>query len=364
MSSSDRKKLQQLYEGKVNKAISDAEAGVPPDQLKADVEQIDRYKKLLDVSQGEFTPEASFAIIVAVVCMVIAGYLWSHKVARNAVSLSVNTDSLQGELLSDWRLDNPFRAPNVHMERLGKLAAPNLGVDINAPEGDAWVRLEGGQITVQSLQIDKGALVSMSSDQKELDLFFSRRRVRGKLTVVGKGTISAGSHPDQPSVNHVYNIEMPETLEFEVADPRSIPTRLTLHEPNLWSLGRTPFANLNFALEEVRDVTDSDFVSGIKSGTLTFNDTNWPAQSISERDMLALHRTGEANVEVRGGDATIHVTLNGVVQGVSLGQGDAKRQLGPSLLEYFYSKKTVGFFWGAVVFVWSMIWGIRRTIFR
>ena len=142
-----------------------------------------------------------------------------------------------------------------------------------------------------------------------------------------------------------------------------MPTRVTVHDQGKWSLGGAPFANLNFTLGEIHDVTTIDFVSGIKSGTLTFNDTNWPPQPVSERDMLAIHQTGDARVEVDGRDSLIHVTLNGVVRNVTLGQGDAERQLGPSLLEYFYSKKSAGFFAAAVGFVWSMIWGIRRTIF-
>lgn len=365
MNSPERRELEELYKQKVKRAIADAQDNaVLPDQLKTDIDQIDRYARLLKLTESKFTPEAGFAVLVAVVCVAIAAYLWSHKVPRNSISLTVETESLQGDLQTDWRLDNPFRSSVIHLERVNKLNAPNLGVTIDDPEGDAWASLDGGQITIQSLQVDRNALVALSSDQKEVGLFVSRKPMRGKLTVVGKGVISAGLKPDQPTVNRPYNIEIPETLDFEVSDPRSVPSRLTVHDPGKWSLGRAPFGNLNFAIEEVRDVMSTDFVSGIKSGTLAFNDTNGPPQPIAERDMLAVYHTGDARVEISGTDSLIHVALNGVVKDVTLGQGDAKRRLGPSLLEYFYSKKSAGFFAAAVGFVWSMIWGIRRTIFR
>ena len=365
MISPERRRLEKLSRQKIRRAIADAHSKtVSPEQLKADIDQIDLYARLLKLTESKFTPEAGFAVLVAVICVAIAAYLWSHKVSRSSISLTAETESLQGRLLADWRLDNQLRSALLHIERVNKLNAPNLGVTIDDSDGDAWVSLDGGQVTIQSLQIDRGALVAIDSDQKELSIFTSRKPMRGKLTVVGKGTISAGLKPDQPTVNQPYNIEIPETLDFEVTDPHSVPTRLTIHDPGPWSLGRLPFADLNFALEEVRDVTTSDFVSGIKSGTLTFNDINGSPQLVAERDMLAVHNIADARVEISGTPAAIHVALNGVVKAVTLGQGDAERQLGPSLLEYLYNKKSAGFFAAAVGFIWSMIWGIRRTIFR
>ncbi len=365
MSSPERRQLEELSKEKVRRAIADAQdKTVSPEQLKTDIDQIDRYARLLKLTESKFTAEAGFAVLVAVICVAIAAYLWSHKVSRSSISLTAETESLQGELLTDWRLDNPFRSALVHVERVNHLDAPNLGLTIDDSEGDAWASLDGGQVTIQSLQIDRGAMVAIASDQKQLSLFISRKPIRGKLTIVGKGTISAGFKPDHETVNRPYDIEIPETLDFEVTDPRSVPTQLTVHDPGPWSLGRVPFANLNFAIEEVRDLTTSDFVSGIKSGTLIFNDVNGPPQPVAERDMLAVHHTGDARVEISGNASAIHVALNGVVKTVTLGQGDAERQLGPSLLEYFYNKKSAGFFAAAVGFIWSMIWGIRRTIFR
>jgi hypothetical protein len=364
MNTEPRKQLHKLYLQKVEKAIRDAQAGAPADELKTDIEQISNYAKLLELTRGEFTLEAGFAIIAAVICLLVAGYLWSHRLSHNSIALSAETSTLQGEVKEQWQLDSPFRSPLVHLERLNRISVPNLGVNINDADGDAWVRIEGGQINSQSLEVDPGAVVAISADTTEASLFISRKPMRGKLTLVGKGTITAGAVPGQVSTRRSYDLDVPETVEFEVRDPGAVASRLTFHDPQKWSLGRAPFGNLNFALEEVRDVENTNFVSGIKSGTLTFNQTSWPPQPISEKDMLAVHDTRQSDIQIGAGDQRIHVTLNGIVQGVSLGQGDAKRLLGPSLLEYFYSQKTISFFWGAVVFIWSMIWGIRRAIFR
>src|SRR5271157_4620970 len=139
MNSPARRKLEELYKQNVERAITDARNNtVPPAQLKTDIDQIDRYARLLKLTESKFTAEAGFAVLVAVICVAIAAYLWSHKVQRNSISLTAETESLQGELQTDWRLDNPFRSSLVHLERLNKLDAPNLGVTIDDAEGDAW----------------------------------------------------------------------------------------------------------------------------------------------------------------------------------------------------------------------------------
>ena len=217
---------------------------------------------------------------------------------------------------------------------------------------------------MQSMDIDKGASVSLSANPGQVSFFVSRQPMRGKITVVGQGTITAGSKPEETSVRRTYDIEIPETLEFVVSDPQLVPSSLTVYDPQKWSLGRAPFADLNFTREEIRDVTETIFIPSIKSGTLSFNDTAWPVQTISEQDILSIHKTGQSVIEIGSDSPLIHVALNGVVEGVTLGQGDARRQLAPSYLEYLYNKKKLSFFWASVVGIWGLIWGIRKIIFR
>jgi hypothetical protein len=252
----------------------------------------------------------------------------------------------------------------MHFERLTKIQAPNLGLSINDNAGDAWVRLEGGQISLQSLQLDKGALLHLVADKDEVSLFVNRKSMRGTVTVFGVGSMTAGSKSGDTSVTRRYSLEVPETLEFVLSHPQAIPSRLTIHRPKRWNLGIIPVANLNFAMEEVRGITETEFTSGIKSGSIRFNDAAWRSIEISENELLTVNQTDEAAVELRSAEPLIHVTLNGVVKDVMVGRAEARTRMSPSYLEYFYNKKALAVFWGAVVFVWGILWGIRRTIFR
>jgi hypothetical protein len=360
--------LARQYKTKIEQATADALRGAAPEELQPRLQQIETYGKLIALNDKQhWTADAKWAVLAGLLCLGVASLLWSYKVRKNSISLTADTETLHGELKSDWHLDHPFSSSLLHIERVSKLDAPNLGVSgvsLDDPQGDAWVRLEGGKISLQSLDLKQGTSLTLDADPTEVSLSVKHQPMHGKITIMGKGTITACCQPQGTRVHGSYDLHIPEILKFEVSDPGSVSSTITIHNPQKWSLGKAPFANLSFTKEETRDFTETSFASGIKSGSLTFNDTGWPPQAISERDILAIHATGPSLVEVSGKDGLIHVSLNGVAGGVTMGQGDARRELAPSYLEYLYNKKKFSFFWGSAIGIWGVIWGIRKTIFR
>ena len=359
-----RKTLQARYRQKMNSCVEKTLRGPATVGLKEELDELENYSKLLQFTQPRWTPDSSFAVIVALLCIAVAALLWSNKVPHTNISLTAVTESLHGNLTTDWNNDEPFRSQLMHFERLAKVQAPNLGLSLNEVEGDAWVKLEGGQITLQSLQVDRDALLHIEADKDQVSLFVSRKPLRGKVTIVGTGTVSAGPRSDQTSVSRHYALQVPETLEFVVSDPRAVPSRLTIHGPQKWNLGRVPLRNLGFEREEARGPAESEFSSGIKSASIRFNDTSWPNLVISENELLTIHDTADATVEIRTAEPLLHVTIDGSVKDVTAGRGGGRKRLVPSYLEYFYNRKSIGFFWGVIVFCWGILWGIRKTLFR
>ena len=164
------------------------------------------------------------------------------------MSMTVDTESLRGALSQDWRAELPFQSSSMHFENLSEVQAPNLGLAIRQGMGDAWFKLEGGQINLESLQIDREATLQMTVDNSQVGLFVTHQGVHGKLTVLGKGRLTAGTQPESQTIQRDYNIEIPETIEFGVTDPNGAPTCLTIHSPQMWNLGRIPLAEIGFAL--------------------------------------------------------------------------------------------------------------------
>ena len=332
--------------------------------LKDQIEDLENYAKVLTISQSKWAPDFRLAVAVALVCISIAAFLWSKRVSHTSVSLSADTESIRASLDQNWHVERPFQSQLMHFERIGKVQAPNLGLSVENEGGDAWFRLDGGQIVLQSLDIESGAILNLSSDKDQTSLYVSLKPVRGVVTIVGKGTLSAGPNPHETTLTRPYSVEVPETIAFSTSELKVVPSRLTIHNADKWALGTIPIGELNFSKEKGRAITDTEITSGAKSGSIRFNDTTWQPLEISEDEFVSVNETNRAIVDVRSAGALVHVTVNGIVRSITLGRGEDQKRMAPTYLEYLYNKKTLAFFWGAIVFSWGVLWGIRKTIFR
>jgi hypothetical protein len=332
--------------------------------LRPEIEEIDAYSRLLSAKAPVQKRHWRWPAGVAIVCIAVAGILWSLKIPRTNVSMTVDTDSMTATLAKPWRIDDAFHSPLMHFERLSAIRAPNLGLTIDQSSGDAWFELSGGRIDLQALEIDKDASVEFNADGDEVEIYASRARLTGRITVTGKVKVTAGPRAGETSVNGSYDIDIPETVEFAVDRPQSVPTQLTVHSPQPWSLGRPEATHLSFAREELKGAGERSLTSGLKSGTARFADTAWPVLELREGDLLAMRPTKSALLEARGANGLIHMTVNGAVSGFRVGDSMTGTELAPSYLEYLYNKKSLAFFWSAIVFLWGFIWSVRNTIFR
>jgi hypothetical protein len=333
---------------------------------QADLDDIDAYSKVLDAIGPSKARRLNWIAPagVGLVCVAVAGLLWSVKVPRTSISMAAQTGTMRFSLAQRWQIEDVFHAKLMHFERLSTIQAPNLGLSIDEASPDAWFVLRGDAIDLQTLDIGRGARVEINNDPGEIDLYASGAPLSGKLTVSGKVTVTAGPRAGETTVDASYELEIPETVEFAVLKPQRIPSQLSVHSPTAaWKLGRISTAQLDFTREEKRDAGERSLTSALRSGTLRFDDTS-STLDLREGDYVRIRPTESAVLLTRGAENAIHVTLNGLVSSVRVGDGASQRNLAPSYLEYLYGKKSLGFFWGAVVFLWGLIWSVRNTVFR
>src|SRR5262249_47958430 len=161
----------------------------------------------------------------------------------------------------------------------------------------------------------------------EVDLYAGGARLSGKLTVVGKVTVTAGPRAGETSVSQSYQLDIPETVEFAISKPQRIASQFSIHSPGAWSLARPLVNRLGFDREEVKGAGERSVISGIKSGTLRFDDTAWPAMELREGDMVGVHPTDSAVLMSRSSGEAMHVALSGVVSDVRVGDAASQRNL-------------------------------------
>jgi hypothetical protein len=365
MSDEVHKSLASRREERIANAARRLLAGDPAAEVRSDIDEIDSYSRILEaMGPPKRRPDWIAPAAVAFVCIAVAGLLWSVKVPRTSISMAAQTGTMRFSLSRPWHVENAFRSPRMHFERLSTIQAPNLGLSLNEPSPDAWFELRGGTVDLQTLDIARGARVEIDNDPGEMDIYAGGARLSGRLTVAGNVTVTAGPRAGETTVNRSYQLEIPETVEFAVLQPQRIPSRLSVHAPADWSLGRLSVEDLDFVREEIRGAGERLLTSGVKSGTLRFDDTSWPEVALREGDVVGIRPTESAVLTTRGAGDAIHVTLSGLVSSVRVGDVASQRNLAPSYLEYLYGKKSLGFFWGAIVFLWGLIWSVRNTVFR
>ena len=364
MSKDDRDSLASQRDERIARVGRRLLSGESPRDVQAELDEIDVYSKVLGAMPPKRQRTWVVPAIVAFICVAVAGLLWSVKVPRTSISMAAQTGTMRFTLARPWRIENAFRSSSMHFERLSTIQAPNLGLTIKETSPDAWFELRGGSIELQTLDIGRGARVEINNDPAEMDIYASGAPLSGKLTVVGDVTVTGGPRAGETTVNATHQLEIPETVEFAVEKPQRIATQLSVHELKEWTLGQLRVADLDFAREEVRGAGERSLTSGVKSGTVRFHDTTWPEVALREGDIVGIRPTESAVLLTRGAEDAIHVTLSGLVSSVRVGDSASQRNLAPSYLEYLYGKKSLGFFWGAIVFLWGFIWSVRNTVFR
>jgi hypothetical protein len=357
-----RRLLRAKREEQIEKAAREVVTKGDAVTAKTALEQIQVYSALLAEADRLPAHEWMWPAVIASLCIAVIGILWSVRIPRTDVSLTLDTTSVRTVLADAWRLENAFHSPQMHFERLARIDAPNLGLSIDGST-DAWLRLEGGEIVLQTLELKDKAMLEIFADENEIKMFASRAPFSGTVSVMGKITVSAGPNAGNVSTHRSYQIEIPETIEFSVTDPQSVPSQFSIHSPNKWSFSKPRVSDISFVKEEASGAGERALTSGVKSGTLRFNDTSWPTMDVREGDLLRVNRTESARLDAQGDGHSMHVTLNGLVGSVTVGDSETRKNLAPSYLEYMYNRKSLAFLWSGIVFLWGLVWRVSKTVF-
>jgi len=354
-----REKLASKTELAVRQAL--AEEGSAPN-LKDALGDLENYSKLVAATEPGWTRDSTTALAVALVCIAGAGMLWSCKVRRTNVSLLAESDSLHAELHKDWTLEEPIRGHVMHFADLSAVHNDSHLLDLERSDGDIWFAIEGGEIILRSLKVDGNATLDLFSDKDEFGLSAGGAPLRGTVQISGKGRLTGGTR-DSTLAPRAYDLAVPEVLVFATQNVGASTSGLVIHSPGNWSLGVISCRALSFS-SEVRSISERRIVSGVRSGSIQFNDTSWPVTQLFENQLLSVSGAGQARVRVRSDHEAMHVTLDGLVSRVTLGDSEMRRELAPSYLEYLYNQKSWLLFCGAISTAWGLLWSVRKTIFR
>jgi hypothetical protein len=361
------KELRQRLEAKRDEAIHEAAERLLK-EVDADMgdilPRIEAYSKLLAAIKPPPSREWAWAIIVAVLCLSSAGLLWSVRVPRTRITLNLQSDAVELTLAAPWSWsgDLPLETSPVHLEALSVLDAPLLGSAIESVRDQAWMTLEGGSASLKQLGVEpNGVLTIESAGKSRLDVYARGAKFGGQLLLSGSVHLAVGKEAANTSLDQQFELTIPEGITFRAKGATAVPTHFQVRPRAPWILRDLRMRDLRFSQETPAEPGAVSFMPAILGGTLTLHDVSETVM-LREKNRLSLMGVEGRVVDLRAKDG-IDLIFEGTAQQIQMGPNGFEQNLAPTYLAYVYHQKPLAFFWGAVVFCWGVLWGIRKTIF-
>jgi len=310
---------------------------------------LETSEKLL--SGAQHTNKRKWAVIIGIICLVIVGLAWTVRVFSTHVSLEVKTGNVVLSIREDWSSYHQFTADEIFID--------NVIVDSGKVTTSLELKgLKGEKITVNQLQIKKGAHIELSVKGHELTIFVKEALISGSVDAhKAQMKIETDEGADKPVI---IDTEIPETITFRTARVGPVPVqfRITTHEK--WRLRGMQTQAIAFV--EEFPPGSGNMESVIRSGELTLPEIEGKV-TLSALDHLTLGKAKSRRLELLKAGNSVQVIFEGTVSKVLLGAEDFRDNLTPTYLQYLYHQQGLKLFWVALVFLIGVVWRIRGTIF-
>lgn len=309
----------------------------PNANVADNLRRLETYTQVLAFLQPRVSREALVAVVVAVISLGLAGFLWAVRVPETRITLKVQSASVALRLAQpwSWRGHLPLDTRLVSLDALTTLASPELFSELTSTRGDIWLKLTGGKAALVALHVEHHGIVELDSRHETmLELYTRNAPLLGQMTVRGSARLQAGTSTADVKVDTQVDLEIPETVSFSAEGRGAVPARVRVYpqEPLVWH--NISVRELRFGREMPSEAGDITFVPTITSGTLLMHDVS---ESVTLREGEPLSLTGIRGrlVELRVGHP-FTLQFEGSVQKVQVGPPDAQGDLAPSLLRYYY----------------------------
>jgi hypothetical protein len=359
-----RKRIQAQQHTELQDVVSRL-ADNPSADVTEHLRRLKTYTEVLAFLQPRWSRETIISVCVAILSIGLAGLLWGLRARETRITVKVDSSTVALKLARPWSWsgDLPLDTGAVTLEYLAALTAPELFPQLTSARGDAWIHLTGGNVSLAGLQVKQDGILELESAHNELLGVYARgAELSGQLMVGDTIRIKAGVAMEHPDVDTERHITVPETIVFHAEGKGAVPVRLRLRPKEMWLLRNLYVQELRFTRQIPTEAGEIAFISTIKKGTVTLHDV---AESITLQENEPLTLTGVRGrlVELRSNDM-FTLQFEGTVQKLATGPADAQVNLAPSLLKYYYHQEPLTFFWSAVVFIWGILWSIRKTVFH
>lgn len=320
---------------------------------KENIEWVQIAKDIIEQSKKKPT-KVKWAIIVGIVSVLLIGLGFSIRIPTTNLSVDIVTRSVSFKLEKEWVLNNRFSLSELTITNLREVSVrgPNIHLIQEQP---FTINLKGENIIIDKFVFSSNAEITIRFLNNTY-AFIVKNDTLVTDVQVGKAQVTI----DNSLLDTAVNFEIPELFHIKSFPSVTIPIDILLIDTATWRFRDMWISDINF-LEETTPGS-GQFISAIRSGQVKVLEIDKVMQ-LEEGDWLILENLKNRRIQLRKSELGLVLHMEGEVSQAKGGSELFEKNLNPTLIEYLYYAKTVGFFWSAIVFMCSFIWSLRNTLF-
>lgn len=332
-------------------------------QVQSELDYAAAVENLLPPEKNDRRP-LRISLIFALICLMTASFVWAVPVWwRMPLSVEVKTNSVRMTLAEEWRQPGlSFSPTSVFINNVITFDDLGLMPKSQSPFQGKSVALSvrDGRMTMNGMDLAAGAEVEADLKNNRVN-FHIKNSALGSELVIEKGRFAI--EIDEDKIEKQIDQNMPELVEFRtnvgIGDP--VRLALTFGKNPEWLLHGLNVSRLDFLEEFPPD--SGRFESAVLSGKVRLPEME-QEEKIYRSDRVIFSNLETRRLEISPDKKGFRVFLEGRVSDIRVGPKGFEKNLTPSVLEYLYHQQKLALFWGAIVFVWGLLWGGRDLLRR
>ncbi len=346
-----------LIKAAARRLVNDQDA-----DISKEVRRIEHYDSLLSMLPWRKILDLLAATVVAGICMGTMWFLWSSKMPTTKVLLNIQTKCVRFKVAERPERNDPkwVWEGNLPLAPGKSLRLENITPDKviarymngNASGNNFYLHSGSGKVWLIALRaaVD-GDLELEYNDNDLVELRYDGQELSGML--------SFQQTEDVPSS------KVPEEGWFVWKRGGGGRPRLEMRILENWTILNIPIQKMSFlrSIPAGPDPGDRVSQSGLIHGLLRYTETG-QERELQPGDVLEMKGLAGrlVSMEIREGDKIINLRYEGHVKELRRGPEGFDEDITPSILDYWFYKKSLAFFVSVFISLGGFLWGIRKWL--
>lgn len=320
---------------------------------KENIEWIELATNLVDKTRKR-PNKVKLPLIIGLFSILLIGLGLIIRVPKTKISVDVITDNVSFIVKKQSTINNRFSSSALSISNLKEVSWPGANIHITNEQPFA-LELKGQDITIDKFDLDSNAELTIRLENN-LQNFI----IKNSSLVIDIQAGKAHLNINDGQLDTMLNSEIPQLFKVGSFKSRTMPVKLVLSDTGRWRIRDILISDIHFLEESLPG--SGKFISSITSGSIKLLEIEKEVK-LEEGDWLVLEDLNISRIHFTKSGSDLKIHIEGDVDRASAGSELFEKNLNPTIIEYLYYAKSFAFFWSCIIFIWSLLWSFKNTLF-